>query len=172
MLNNVIGQGEYLATVLHVARMSAAVANGGWLVRPHFVENDGPAAANARTRIEGLDGDTLAFLRRAMVGVVEDPSGTAYWTRIPDLPVAGKTGTAQNPHGDHHAWYTAYAPAENPEIALAIIVENAGHGGEVAAPIARAFFAEYFRPGRRTPPPSSAGVQQAANAAPAGGGAP
>jgi penicillin-binding protein 2 len=154
MLNNAIGQGEYLATVLHVARMTAAVANGGLLVRPHFVERiDGvPMPPPVRIRVEGLDGPVLEFLRRAMLGVVENPQGTAYWTRIPTLLVAGKTGTAQNPHGDHHAWYTAYAPADAPEIALAIIVEGAGHGGEVAAPIARAFMAEYFRPGRRAAP--------------------
>jgi penicillin-binding protein 2 len=151
MLNNAIGQGEYLATVLHVARMSAAVANGGWLVEPHFVEGAEAETVSppARTHIDGLEGSTLAFLRRAMLGVVETPAGTAHWTRIPWLEVAGKTGTAQNPHGDDHSWYTAYAPAGKPEIALAILVENAGHGGEIAAPIARDFFAEYFRPNRR-----------------------
>lgn len=151
MLNNAIGQGEYLATVLHVARMSAAIANGGWLVQPHFVERvEGDAATPfARTHIVGLDGSTLAFLQRAMRGVVETPGGTAHWTRIPWLDVAGKTGTAQNPHGADHSWYTAYAPAGKPEVALAILVENAGHGSEIAAPIARDFLAEYFRPGRR-----------------------
>ena len=60
--------------------------------------------------------------------------------------------TEQNPHGDDHSWYTAYAPANKPEIALAIIVENAGHGAEIAAPLARDFMAEYFRPGRRAQP--------------------
>ncbi len=154
MLNNAIGQGEYLATVLHVARMSAAIANGGWLVQPHFVERtDGVITpAPSRTRIAGLEGSTLTFLQRAMEGVVETAGGTAYWTRIPWLKVAGKTGTAQNPHGEDHSWYTAYAPADKPEIALAIIVENAGHGSEIAAPIARAYLAEYFRPGRRAAP--------------------
>ena len=58
---------------------------------------------------------------------------------------AGKTGTAQNPHGEHHSWYTAYAPADNPEIAMVVLVEHAGHGGEVSAPIVRDFFEEYFR---------------------------
>jgi penicillin-binding protein 2 len=151
MLNNIIGQGEYLATVLHVARMTAAVGNGGWLVQPHFVVSaDGLLApTRARTHIAGMEGATLSFLQRAMLAVVESPEGTAHWTRLPWLEVAGKTGTAQNPHGDHHSWYTAYAPADKPEIALAILVENAGHGGDVSAPIARNFMAEYFRPGRR-----------------------
>jgi penicillin-binding protein 2 len=136
--------------VLHVARVAAAVANGGWLVTPHFVESiegDAPLE-HPRTRIEGLDGSNLAFLRRAMLGVVETPGGTAYWTRLPNIPVAGKTGTAQNPHGKDHSWYMCYAPADNPKIAMAFIVENAGHGSEVAAPMARDFIREYFRPGR------------------------
>jgi penicillin-binding protein 2 len=151
MINNAIGQGEYLTTVLHVARMAAAVANGGWLVQPHFVDHaDGePVRDWPREPVAGLEGGVLSFLRRAMVGVVESPDGTAHWTRIPWLKVGGKTGTAQNPHGDHHSWYMAYAPADDPEIALAIIVENAGHGGDVSAPVARDFLAEYFRPGRR-----------------------
>jgi penicillin-binding protein 2 len=150
MINNCIGQGEYLATVLHVARVAAAVANGGWLVTPHFVESveGDPPLAHPRTKIEGLDDGNLAFLRRAMLGVVETPGGTAYWTRLPNIQVAGKTGTAQNPHGEDHSWYMCYAPADNPKIAMAFIVENAGHGSEVAAPMARDFIREYFRPGR------------------------
>lgn len=150
MINNCIGQGEYLATVLHVARVAAAVANGGWLVTPHFVESieGDPPLEHPRARIEGLDDGNLAFLRKAMLGVVETPGGTAYWTRLPNIQVAGKTGTAQNPHGKDHSWYMCYAPADNPRIAMAFIVENAGHGSEVAAPMARDFIREYFRPGR------------------------
>ncbi len=141
MLNNIIGQGEYLATILQVARMTAAVANGGWLVTPHLLDHvDGePPEAWPKRRVRVLSRRSLRFLRRAMRQVVDDPDGTAHWTRIEGLAVAGKTGTAQNPHGGHHALYTAYAPADDPEIALAIIVENGGHGGEVAAPIARDF---------------------------------
>ncbi len=174
MLNNSIGQGEYLATVLHVARMTAAVANGGWLVRPHFVLPPEGSVPPERVRIPGLEGSTLAFLQRAMLNVVERSDGTAHWTRIPGLEVAGKTGTAQNPHGDHHSWYTAYAPAGKPEIALAILVENAGHGGDVSAPIARAFMAEYFRAGRRLEgPPSNPETSQAApSLTPSTGGTP
>ncbi len=168
MLNNAIGQGEYLATVLHVARMSAAVANGGWLVQPHFLEHvEGePPRGYPRRRIDGLSGPTLSFLQRAMTSVVESPTGTAHWTRIPWLEVAGKTGTAQNPHGEDHSWYTAYAPADHPEIALAIIVENAGHGSEIAAPIARDFLKEYFRPGRRGGRPALTSLPEARPVAP------
>jgi cell division protein FtsI/penicillin-binding protein 2 len=160
--------------------MAAAVANGGWLVQPHFVERvaDEPPIDYPRTRVEGLEGPTLAFLRRAMVGVVEHPDGTAHWTRLANITVAGKTGTAQNPHGEHHSWYMAYAPAEDPEIALAILVENAGHGSEVAAPIARDFIAEYYRPGRiiEGPPPQVGSAaprpEDPREAAPRGGGQP
>jgi len=148
VLNNIIGQGDYLANVLQVVRMCAAVANGGYLVTPHVIDQiEGePRVSYPSRRVPRLSGSTLRFLRRAMEGVVEDPDGTAHWTKIPWLRTAGKTGTAQNPHGEDHSWYTGYAPAENPDIAIAVIVENAGHGSEVAAPIARDFFREYFRP--------------------------
>jgi len=147
VLNTVIGQGDFLVNLLHVARMSAAVANGGYLVRPHVVRSIGGELSAAETPrpVPGLTEEALAFIRRAMTGVVQEPGGTAYWTRINGLPVAGKTGTAQNPHGKDHSWYTAYAPADDPQIAIAVLIENAGHGSEVAAPVAREFFMEYFR---------------------------
>jgi penicillin-binding protein 2 len=147
VLNNIIGQGEFLVNTLHMLRVCAAVANGGYLVRPHITRfvGDGPELAFKKKMVPGLSGNTLQFLRRSMEGVVQDDDGTAHWTRLEWLPSAGKTGTAQNPHGDHHAWYTAYAPADNPEIAMVVLVEHAGHGGEVSAPIVRDFFQEYFR---------------------------
>ena len=124
------------------------MANGGYLVKPHIIRNvgDDPAVAYNKRKVPLLAGTTLGFLRRVMQGVVSDRDGTAYWTRIDGITSAGKTGTAQNPHGDHHAWYTAYAPADEPEIAMVVLIENAGHGGEIAAPIVRDFFKEYFLP--------------------------
>jgi len=147
MLNNIIGQGEFLVNTLHIVRMCAAVANGGYLVHPHIVRSigDEPPLAFTKNKVPELSGWRLDFIRRAMEGVVQDEDGTAYWTRLNWLPSAGKTGTAQNPHGEHHAWYTAYAPAKDPEIAMVVLVEHAGHGGEVSAPIVREFFREYFR---------------------------
>jgi penicillin-binding protein 2 len=146
ILNAIIGQGEYLANLLHVVRMCAAVANGGYLVRPHIIRGVGsePPVTYPRRKVPQLTGAAVRFLRSAMEGVVEDPDGTAHWTRIDGLKTAGKTGTAQNPHGEHHSWYTAYAPADDPQIAIVVLIENAGHGSEVAAPIARDFFLEYF----------------------------
>jgi penicillin-binding protein 2 len=178
MLNNCIGQGEYLGTVLHVARVAAAIGNGGWLVTPHFVDHiDGePVPPHPRERVNFLEGSALSFLHRAMVGVVETPGGTAYWTRLPNIKVGGKTGTAQNPHGEDHSWYMAFAPADDPKIAMAVIVENAGHGSEIAAPIARDFIREYFRPGRTAQGPpvqasaSSAGAPMAIAGMGSGGG--
>jgi penicillin-binding protein 2 len=146
VLNNIIGQGEFLVNTLHILRMSAAVANGGYLVRPHIIHSigDAPPVSFPRKKIPDLEGSILEFVRSGMEGVMDDDDGTAHWTRLDWLSWAGKTGTAQNPHGDDHAWFTAYAPADDPEIAIVVILEHAGHGGEVAAPIVRDFFAEYF----------------------------
>jgi cell division protein FtsI/penicillin-binding protein 2 len=87
----------------------------------------------------------MDFLHRSMVGVVEAPNGTGKLARIRGIEVAGKTGTAQNPHGEDHAWFIAYAPASSPSIAIAVLVENAGGGGAVAAPIARRVIRAYLR---------------------------
>ncbi|MBI4720624.1 MAG: penicillin-binding protein 2 [Chitinivibrionia bacterium] len=148
VLNNVIGQGEVLTSVLQMCRVAAAVANGGRLVRPHLVESISgePVAVQAPEPVRGLTLQTLAFLRSALAGVVEEGQGTAHGSRTEKIRFAGKTGTAQNPHGNDHAWFVCYAPVELPEIAMAIIVENAGHGSSVAAPIARDFFLAYFIP--------------------------
>jgi peptidoglycan glycosyltransferase len=97
-----------------------------------------------------------------MRGVVEDPDGTAYISRLKGIEAAGKTGTAQNPHGEDHAWFIGYAPAEEPEIAIAVLIENAGHGGEVAAPLARDFYREYFETGLAGESPSGADVAERA----------
>lgn len=145
MLNNIIGQGELLTSVLQMCRVAAAVANGGYLLQPHVIQSiEGrPSAVFTRKRIRRLDASTVAFLQRVMQGVVQDEYGTGRACRIPGFQSAGKTGTAQNPHGEDHAWFVGFAPADAPEIALAILVENAGHGGSVAAPIARQFYEAY-----------------------------
>jgi len=76
---------------------------------------------------------------------VEGPYATGWRARIPGMRVGGKTGTAQNPHGEDHAWFAAFAPAEDPKIVVAVLVENAGGGGAIAAPIARDVMRAYFR---------------------------
>ena len=80
--------------------------------------------------------------------VVESGTGTA--ARVPDLRVAGKTGTAQNPHGQDHALFLCYAPADHPTIAMAFVIENSGHGGSIAAPMAGAVLRHLFAPSDTT----------------------
>jgi cell division protein FtsI/penicillin-binding protein 2 len=87
----------------------------------------------------------MRLLRQAMVGVVEAQNGTGKLARIAGMEVAGKTGTAQNPHGEDHSCFIAYAPADDPTIAIAVIAENAGGGGAVAAPMAREVMRTYLR---------------------------
>jgi penicillin-binding protein 2 len=83
-----------------------------------------------------------------MIGVVLRGTGTL--AKVPGITVAGKTGTAQNPHGKDHAWFIAFAPVENPKIAMAVLVENAGFGGSISAPIARELI-KYYLQGREMP---------------------
>ena len=155
MLNNVIGQGEYLvnrvARCPHVGGRRQRRLAGPSRISSITFGGEARLPNATRTKIDGLDGDDarVPAARHAAGG------GEARWygelARIPWLRVAGKTGTAQNPHGDDHSWYTAYAPADNPQIAVALIVENAGHGSEVAGPIVRNFLAEYFRADKPAP---------------------
>ena len=138
ILNLSIGQGEMLATPLQLALMTAIVANHGRPVRPHVVR----AAEGSRSfRIDkpvesgvALNDVQWQTLHDAMQRAVE--AGTAGRARLPGIAVAGKTGTAQNPHGQDHALFVCFAPVEAPRIAIAIVAENSGHGGSIAAPIA------------------------------------
>jgi cell division protein FtsI/penicillin-binding protein 2 len=173
VLNNIIGQGEYLTSVVQMCRVAAAVANGGYLVKPHLIkEIEGEATGvYPRKRIKQLKSSTLAFMRRTMRGVVHGDGGTGRASRVAGLKSAGKTGTSQNPHGDDHAWFIGFAPFDEPEIAVAVVVENAGHGGAVAAPVVGKFYREYFGLGENhaaSAPPAVAGGAPA-NETPTGG---
>jgi len=147
MLNNIIGQGEFLVTVLQMVRVAAAVGNGGFLVQPHVIQEveDQTQGVFTRRRIRTLADDQVAYLQSVMEAVVQSEHGTARASRLEGIRAAGKTGTSQNPHGEDHAWFVGYAPADAPEIAVAFIIENAGHGGSVAAPLAREVYREYFK---------------------------
>jgi len=138
LLNLGIGQGELLASPLQLATMTAIAANGGRPVRPHVVREvvgvptfkvDKPIESGIQT--EPADWNVVHEAMRLVVD-----AGTARASRVEGIGVAGKTGTAQNPHGNDHALYVAYAPYDAPRLALAIVAENSGHGGSVAAPIA------------------------------------
>jgi len=160
MLNLAIGQGEILVTPVQMASLAAVIATGGAYWTPHLFlrleEAGGRILREARTRSHQADisGETLAIIRDAMWGVVEDERGTGRASRVPGVRVGGKTGTAQNPHGEDHAWFIAFAPVDDPRVALAVVVENAGHGGSVAAPIAGKILRTFFTLDRerREPP--------------------
>jgi penicillin-binding protein 2 len=138
MLNLTIGQGETSVTPVQIARYVSALAVGK-LPRPHVLKNTAPESTPVQ-----ISAQTLKTIRSIMLDVVEDPYGTGKRARVEGVRVAGKTGTAQNSHGEDHAWFTALAPAHHPEIVVAVVVENAGHGGAVAAPIAGRVLETYF----------------------------
>jgi penicillin-binding protein 2 len=150
VVNLAIGQGEILVTPLQMACIYSAIANGGTLYKPRLVSriitpgNDTTHMLPEKSGSLPIAPHNLSLLRDALEGVVNSPGGTAHQAAVKGYTVAGKTGTAQNPHGNDHAWFVCYAPAENPEIAVAVLVENAGHGGSVAAPIARKVLEQYF----------------------------
>jgi penicillin-binding protein 2 len=162
-----IGQGFNLVTLVQLAVSYAALANGEKVFSPRLVSRletwDGELVEEmppARSEPIGLDPAAIARIRTALAGVVNAPGGTGRRARLPDVEVAGKTGTTQVVSLDlvkdlepeevpvryrDHALFGAFAPAENPEIAVAVLVEHAGSGGgTVAAPIARAVLARFF----------------------------
>ncbi len=179
VLNLSIGQGEASVTPVKLAQITAMIANGGTLWRPHLVRGasrDGaavaiaPARADSVTRHVVFEPSMLRRVQEAMEAVVYDQHGTGALSRVEGVRVAGKTGTAQNPHGEDHALYICYAPADAPEIALAVLAENAGHGGSEAAPIAQKVLQAYFHPAAAESARVAAEASAARAAAPTGRG--
>ena len=134
------GQASLLVTPMRMAVVAATIADGGRTPRPYVVRSIAGAATQLATQPEQLaapiGADTAREVRDMMVAVVRRGTGSA--AALPGVTVAGKTGTATNPHGPAHSWFVAFAPAEAPRVVVAIVVENAGYGAAVAAPIARA----------------------------------
>jgi len=162
-----IGQGYVLATPLQLAVMTAAVANGGTVFRPQVVNRvedwEGNVLRERQLDVLNrvpLSDKVLAPVRAGLEAVVSEPHGTGGLSRLPGIRVAGKTGTSQvirkkddkeesedgrTPYRFRdHALFVAYAPADKPEIAVAVVVEHGEHGGSAAAPVARAILAAYF----------------------------
>ncbi len=149
LANLAIGQGELLTTPLQMAQFAMILANKGIIHRPHVAsymldrrtgrKNEFPVQTEY---VEGISDEVYDVVHTGMRMVVD--GGTGWRGSVPGVEVAGKTGTAQNPHGDDHAWFIAFAPYENPTIAIAVIVENGGGGGAVAAPIAEKCMEYYF----------------------------
>lgn len=136
-----IGQGRVMVTPLNMAVVAAAIANGGIIMAPTLVDEvrdpggtmiKSTQPRQLRTAVSKSVADALTTV---MTLTVREGTGTA--AAIPGVQAAGKTGSAQNPHGQVHAWFIGFAPAQKPTVAVAVIVENAGAGGREAAPIAR-----------------------------------
>ncbi|NLI16132.1 MAG: penicillin-binding protein 2 [candidate division Zixibacteria bacterium] len=151
IVNLAIGQGEVLVTPVQMATLYAAVGNGGTIYQPQIVKKITDSYGTEtiispkETGKLPLTQAQLDFLVEAMTGVTEEGGGTARGVQLPGISVAGKTGTAQNPHGKEHSWFVCIAPAVNPEISIAVLVENAGHGSTVAAPLAKRILQYYFK---------------------------
>jgi penicillin-binding protein A len=142
------GQADLLVTPLRMALVGATIANGGREPRPTLLRGIRPpggavALAPHDVLATPIDAQTADEVRTLMIAAVERGTGTA--AALGTVQVAGKTGTATNPAGSSHAWFVAFAPADAPRVALAVVVENAGYGGAVAAPIARRVLAVALR---------------------------
>ena len=158
-----IGQGAVQITPLQMAVFVSAIANGGIIYRPYLLEkvsdSSGRVLVHNRPKVSrrlSLKPSTLEQVRKAMWGVVND-NGTGWRARAPGIEIAGKTGTAQlisgrswegssmlPPHLQPHAWFVGFAPFDQPEVVVVVMVENGGQGGVAAAPIARKIFEAYF----------------------------
>jgi cell division protein FtsI/penicillin-binding protein 2 len=174
--NLVIGQGQMQITPLQIVRMTAAVANGGTLWKPEFVSKvqvigEAPSYVAQPTADSVLDfaPSTFETIREGMCEVTLDPQGTAWYIfdewytfQRTDVVVCGKTGTAQTGGANTppHAWFTAFAPQDDPEIAITVLVENSCEGSEVSAPIVRRIVEDYYgMPHGEWPPLWQSGCQ-------------
>lgn len=144
-ISNSIGQGEIEITTLQMANIMAIVANRGFYYRPHLIKSIGDEniVKPEFTEKIGVDIDEKYFepVIEGMSRVVRNNVSI----RIPDIEMCGKTGTAQNPHGKHHSVFFAFAPRNDPKIALAVFVENVGYGATYAAPIASLMVEQYLK---------------------------
>ena len=144
-----IGQGEILVTPLQLANLAAAIGNEGYYYPPHLIKSfsDGTPIDSVMTTKRVIDIKKKHFkdVKIGMCRVFEGESGTARFSKIDSIQVAGKTGTAENPHGDDHSLFMGFAPVDNPQIAIAVVVENAGFGSQWAAPIASLMIEKYIR---------------------------
>jgi penicillin-binding protein 2 len=150
LISLAIGQGEVSVTPVQMAVYAMLLANKGQYHQPHMVSHLFDAGTRSifeipyDTKQIELSERTWEILRRGMHRVVDEDGGTARLARVRGVASAGKTGTSQNPHGEGHAWYVGFAPYENPQIAIAVVVENVGFGGVHAAPIAGRMVERYL----------------------------
>jgi penicillin-binding protein 2 len=161
-----IGQGMVVTSPMQILAMVSAIANGGTIYRPFVVKKIVSLSGDVLEEYEpeamrqvNVNPETLTFMRQAMLGVVSE--GTGQRSKVPGVPIGGKTGTAQVvKKGEEkrqadlkdHAWFASFAPVDNPQLAVIVLVENGGFGGQVAAPVAKAVYEAAFKdrlPGSR-----------------------
>lgn len=141
-----IGQGEVLATPMQIANLGATIANRGFYVTPHVVRKiqDTPLSKEYIDRkYTKVGSDKYNYIVDGMAKAVT--GGTCRGAYMPDIEVAGKTGTAENPHGRDHSWFMGFAPVDKPKVAIAVLVENAGFGARFAVPIAKLMMEKYLK---------------------------
>jgi penicillin-binding protein 2 len=145
-----IGQGEVGVSPLQMACYAATLGNKGIFNKPHIVQRirnkQTGQMQEIRSEARKLDisNEVWNIIREGMLRCVNEPGGTGGAARVHNILVAGKTGTAENPHGKGHAWFIGYAPFEDPKIAICVLVENSGFGGTVSAPIAGLCIEKYL----------------------------
>ena len=152
LANAAYGQAETFVTPLQMALVASTVANGGELMKPRLVtalssNRSGTQTIGPSSMGRVISATDAGSIRDAMVQAVEGPLGQEFTTgaKVPGVTTAGKSGTAQlGGTGEPHSWFIGFAPAENPTVAIAVIVEQAGRGGEVAAPIAGDLMTRYL----------------------------
>jgi penicillin-binding protein 2 len=142
-----IGQGELEATPLQMANLECTIANHGYYYKPHLIKAIGVQNVIKKEYTErnyvGIDSPYFEPVINGMQAVVDN--GTAIRSKIPGIIMCGKTGTAQNPHGEAHSVFVAFAPRDHPKIAIAVVVENSGEGAHWAAPIASFIVEQYLK---------------------------
>lgn len=173
-VNMSIGQGDVWVTPAQMACLIGAVANRGAYYQPYLVDSIVDPFGKTIFKNTPRKKDDIALeprvwdlLREALENVVSNGTGRGCY--LPGLKVAGKTGTAENPHGNDHAWFVSYAPADNPELALAVIVENGGHGGTAAVPVTRKIYEANFNLVKEPRPKPAVGEADDAKEAPTPG---
>ncbi len=156
IISNSIGQGEVTMTPLQMANITACIANKGYFVQPHFFRSfksaykDIDSISIPQFQTTHVDFSKSAMHKDSIFKFIFDgmemavSNGTGFLAKHDSIVICGKTGTAQNPHGDDHSVFIAFAPKDNPKIAIAVIVENGGFGGDWAAPIASLMIEKYL----------------------------
>ena len=140
-VNFAIGQGYFSVTPLQVLRMASVIATDGKLVAPHVIKQIGTVEVKSSVkRSLPLSEKTLSVVREGMIEVVNAPDGTGRYAGVPGLEIAGKTGTAQVPGKNSHAWFVGFSPIRNPHVSLVVLVEHGGMGGLAASQIASSVF--------------------------------